>query len=321
MSITQSSTDGTVPPASGLLPQAVGATLCDHVRGTDPEPAGVCISIDGRAPGAPIDGPEFGPYTGPSVLGEGDHLVRAFSVDKAGRRSAMDHNVIHIDRSDPVSIGRLRAPQASRVGLQRPWWRHQPTLVLRATDGDQNAGIDHIEYRLNGVGAPVTYTSPVTMPVGIKYVEHRAIDKSGRTSAWKRMDVAVDLTPPVVKATTASPSPLWLHINLLGIIKLGPESSKLQYEVTEELSGKVKIRVLVYAATGQVVRHLDGGTLDVTPGVKKSSYVLWDGKDDGIIGFLPAGVYYYRVVATDDAGNVAMSGESLGIQIKLKLVL
>jgi hypothetical protein len=61
--------------------------------------------------------------------------------------------------------------------------------------------------------------------------------------------------------------------------------------------------------------------VDVTPGVKKTGHVLWDGKDDSLIGFLPAGVYYYRVVATDDAGNVAMSGESLGIQVKVKLVL
>ncbi|MGH9275070.1 MAG: hypothetical protein ACRDZU_10520, partial [Acidimicrobiales bacterium] len=320
VNVTQSSSDGAVPPGSGLTPQSLGTTLCDHDRGTDPAPAGVCISVDGRAPGAPISGPEFGPYTGAILLGEGDHLIRAFSVDNAGRRSEMDHNVVHIDRSNPVSIGRLRAPQASRIGLLRPWWRHQPTLVLRAMDGDQNSGIRRTEYRLNG-GSIETYSKPVLMPVGIKYVEHRAWDESGRVSDWKRMDVAVDVTPPVVKATYASPSPLWLHINLLGIIKLGPAQSKLQYEISDELSGKVSVRVIVYGVTGVTVRHLDGGVQTVTPGVKKTGYVLWDGKDDSLIGFLPAGVYYYRVVATDDAGNVAMSGESLGLQIKLKLVL
>jgi hypothetical protein len=320
VNVTQTSTDGPVPPASGLTPQSLGTTLCDHDRGTDPAPAGVCISVDGRAPGATIAGPEFGPYTGAILLGEGDHLIRAFSVDNAGRRSEMDHNVVHIDRSDPVSIGRLRAPQASRVGLLRPWWRHQPTLVLRALDGDQNAGIRRIEYRLNG-GTVETYGEPVTMPVGIKYVEHRAIDESGRVGAWKRMDVAVDVTPPVVKATYASPSPLWLRVNLLGIIKLGSDKSKLQYEISDELSGRVHVRVIVYGATGLAVRHLDGGVQTVTPGVKKTGHVLWDGTDDSLLGVLPAGLYYYRVVATDDAGNVAMSGESLGLQLKVKLVL
>ena len=318
VSITQTSADPV--PGSGLVPQGLGANLCDHARDADPAPAGVCISIDGRAPGASIDGPEFGPYTGPSLLGEGEHVIRAFSVDKAGRRSAMDHDVIRIDRSDPVSIGRLRAPQASRVGLLRPWWRHQPSLVLRAMDGDQNAGIRRIEYRVDG-GAVQTYGQPVTMPVGIHYVEHRAVDESGRVGAWKRMDVATDVTPPYVKATTASPNPLWLYVNLLGIIKLGPEKSKLQWEISDELSGRVQVKVIVYAVDGLAVRHLDGGVQTVTPGVKKSGYTLWDGADDSLIGFLPAGVYYYRVVAIDDAGNTAMSGESASLQIKLKLVL
>jgi hypothetical protein len=315
-SITQQSSDVT----SGLTPASLSPTLCDHDPGTDPAPAGVCISIDGRAPGAAIDGPEFGPYTGASLLGEGEHVIRAFSVDKAGRRSAMDREVIRVDRSDPVSVGRLRAPQASRVGLLRPWWRHQPTLVLRATDGDQNAGIRRIELRIDG-GALQTYAAPVTMPVGIHFVEHRAIDESGRVGPWKRIDVAVDVTPPVAKATTATPSPLWLHINLLGIIKLGPEKSKLQWEISDELSSRVNVRIIVYGVTGLAVRHIDGGVQTVTPGVKKTGFTYWDGTDDSLIGFLPAGVYYYRVVATDDAGNVSMSGESKSLQIKLKLVL
>jgi hypothetical protein len=55
--------------------------------------------------------------------------------------------------------------------------------------------------------------------------------------------------------------------------------------------------------------------------VTKTGHVLWDGTDDSLLGVLPAGLYYYRVVATDDAGNVAMSGESLGLQLKVKLVL
>jgi hypothetical protein len=317
VNVTHTSADTT--PGSGLAGPTVVAT-CDHDPETSAGTAGVCISVDGRAPGAAIDGPEFGPYTGAVRLGEGDHVIRAFSVDKAGRRSAMDRNVVHIDRSDPVTKARLRAPQESRVGLLRPWWRHQPTLVLRALDGDQNAGIRRIEYRIDG-GAVQTYGQPVTMPVGIHYVEHRAVDEAGRVGPWVRKDVAVDVTPPVVKATTANPSPLWLNVNLLGIIKIGPDKTKLQWEITDELSGRVQVKLIVYNVAGLAVRHLDGGVQTVTPGVKKSGYTLWDGSDDSIIGFLPAGVYYYRAIAIDDAGNVAMSGESSSLQIKLKLVL
>jgi hypothetical protein len=315
--ITQKSTD--TVPGSLLVPQDLGSTLCDHVVNPDPAPAGVCISVDGKAPAASINGPEFGPYTGAITLGEGRHVIRAFSIDNAGRRSAMDRKVVLIDRSDPVSIARLRAPYASRTGL-RDWWRHQPTLVLRAIDGDQNAGIDHIEYRFDGAGTIATYKDPVTMPVGIHYVEHRAVDRSGRTGAWRKLDVAVDLSPPVVTAGAPDPA-LWLYVKVLNLITFGPEKAKLNWTIKDDLAKKVHVDVLVFDAAGIFVRRLDGGDIAVTPGVAKSGSTLWDGKDNSLIGVVPAGVYYYRVVAIDDAGNPAQSGESKKLQIKLKLAI
>jgi hypothetical protein len=316
VNMTQTSSDPT--PGSGLTPQSLAAALCDHAPDPDPAPAGVCISVDGRAPGAGIHGPEFGPYTGGILLGEGEHVIRAFSVDNAGRRSAMDREVVLVDRSDPVSVARLRAPVASRTGLLRPWWRHQPTLVLRAIDGDQNAGINAIQYRLDN-GAILNYTTPVTMPVGIHFVDHRAIDKSGRIGAWRRLPVAVDLAPPYVKATKPS-QVLWVYVNILGI-QLGSSTTQLGWEISDALSGKINVRVIIYSAAGLAVRHIDHGVVDVTPGVKKTGSTTWDGKDDSLLGFVPAGIYYYRVVATDDAGNVAQSGESERLQVKLQLKL
>ena len=54
-------------------------------------------------------------------------------------------------------------------------------------------------------------------------------------------------------------------------------------------------------------------------------YVTWDGKGDqlyvGNAVFVGAGVYYYRVVVTDEAGNITQSGESKELQIKLQVSL
>jgi hypothetical protein len=55
----------------------------------------------------------------------------------------------------------------------------------------------------------------------------------------------------------------------------------------------------------------------VTPGVYRGGYTLWDGKDLSLTGIVPVGIYFFRVVVTDDAGNVAQSGESKPIQIKV----
>jgi hypothetical protein len=40
-----------------------------------------------------------------------------------------------------------------------------------------------------------------------------------------------------------------------------------------------------------------------------------------LTGILPVGLYYYRVVVTDDAGNTSQSWESRPIQIKASLRL
>ena len=38
--------------------------------------------------------------------------------------------------------------------------------------------------------------------------------------------------------------------------------------------------------------------------------VTWDGKSHTLLSLVPLGVYYYRVVVTDQAGNVSHGGES-----------
>jgi len=313
------------PPTPGSLvtPQDLGPTLCDHTPDDDPAPAGICISVDGRAPGSNINGPEFGPYDGrvPIELAEGIHVIRAFSVDNAGRRSATEREVVTVDLSEPVSVARLRAPYASRVGSLEDWWRHQPSLVLRGLDGDQNSGLDHIEYRIDG-GTPETYTEPVTLPVGIHFFEHRAQDQSGQFGPWIRKDVAVDVTPPFVKATNPDPA-LWIQLKLLGLLTFGGDTAELKWKISDDLSGEVHVKVIVFNELGTAIAQLDGGVHTVTPGQIYKGSTTWDGFSHYALveQVVPAGIYYYRVIATDDAGNVAMSGESSPLQIKLKVCL
>jgi hypothetical protein len=57
--------------------------------------------------------------------------------------------------------------------------------------------------------------------------------------------------------------------------------------------------------------------ITITPGVNVDGYTYWDGRDLSLTGILPIGLYYYRVVVMDDAGNIAQSGESKPIQIKV----
>ena len=75
--------------------------------------------------------------------------------------------------------------------------------------------------------------------------------------------------------------------------------------------------MIVYDELGTAVRRIDGGERAVTPGVTYYGGVAWDGTDQSLTGILGIGIYHYRVVAIDEAGNRTQTGESKPLQIKL----
>jgi hypothetical protein len=219
---------------------------------------------------------------------------------------------------------------------QNGWWRSAPypgdqansppQVVLRAVDGDQNSGIAHLQYQVINATTPAPpwteYTGPFNVPEGVNTLNYRAIDNAGLVEPTQTMPLPVDVTPPVVAATSPTPA-LWLQLlDILGnILGLSPPQAQLNWTVSDNLSAHVHITVLVFNVGGAVVRQLDGGPYNTTPGVTLHGSTAWDGRDFTITGLLPVGLYYYRVVATDDAGNTAQSGESRPIQIKASLGL
>ncbi|WP_436794815.1 OmpL47-type beta-barrel domain-containing protein [Actinospongicola halichondriae] len=270
--------------------------LCDAGRlAEDPtSPSGQCVSVDGSP---------FVPVTGPITLGEGVHSVRTFTVDVAGRRSPIVEEVRSIDRSAPSIELRTLPPLPARNG----WFRAEPIVVLRAVDGAQGSGVTGIEYRIDG-GTWTDYVRPFEMDEGDHTVDYRATDAAGLVTNGSAA-MPVDLTAPVIVPRKPSPK-IWSRW-------FGPDEAELRWRVTENLAGSVEITVIVHDLTGNVVRILDGGTHTVTPGTPLDGATLWDGENRTLTGLVPLGVYFYRVVAVDEAGNVAHSGESAPIQIKL----
>jgi hypothetical protein len=245
-------------------------------------------------------------------------------VDVAGNRSAMADVPVDVDLSPPVAS----AVVVPGMPAQNGWWRSAPfpgdqvdsppQVVLRAVDGDQNSGVTTLQYQIDPTSTSpwITYTAPFNVPEGTHTVAYRASDAAGLVEPTQYLSMPVDVTPPVVAATTPSPT-LWIELlsSLGNILGLSPSTAQLNWTVSDNLSSHVHITVLVFNFGGAVVRQLDGGTYSVTPGVTLKGSTSWDGKDQTLTGFVPVGIYYYRVVATDDAGNTAQSGESHPIQI------
>ncbi|MDQ3967841.1 MAG: hypothetical protein M3275_05520, partial [Thermoproteota archaeon] len=297
----------------------------------DPAPTGTCISIDG-APFIPVDH-NLNNYL--LTLGEGLHEVRAFSTDTAGRRSSIVTRLYRVDLSNPVAVARTIMPQPSAG----KWWRNVPVVVLRADDGDRhNSGVVTVKYRLDG-GPENIYTGPFEVPEGVHRIDYWSVDASGRKQATQTLKVAVDLKPPVPTAKHPDPQ-VWLRSATTGLPLTSP-TAQLHWTVTENLSGidvpdntppdKVNIKVVVYDVMGYPVRKLNGGDFVVRPGETLAGSTEWDGKfgklttivhgdDSGnLASLVPVGTYYFRVVATDAAGNVLMSGESSPLTIKVSL--
>ncbi|MGI8685069.1 MAG: hypothetical protein ACR2MO_08295 [Acidimicrobiales bacterium] len=263
-------------------------------------PSGVFVSLDGSS---------FGPYNGaPITIAEGLHEVRAFTVDVSGQKSPIRAASYMVDLSKPVTSIRVRPPDPARAG----WWRRVPNVVLRSTDGEGNAGVGKTQDKLDG-GAFEDYTGAFPVPSGAHTVTYRALDRSGPANQEpdRSLAVPVDVTAPVVRATTPEPV-IWLRT------LLGPKNAKLKWTVAEDLGKEIRVVVIVYDATGQPVRRIVDGTRTVTPAAPAQTFeTLWDGKDDSLLGNAPIGIYYYRVIVIDEAGNASMSGESTPLNIKI----
>jgi hypothetical protein len=288
--VTVSAADG----LSGIAPtfaDPAGACVLPLV-GTS-APSGVCVSLDG--------GP-FRPSVGTYTIPEGVHSVRAFAVDQAGRRSAVVEQVLRVDLSAPVATARLVPPAPARA----QWFRRVPTLVLAATDGEAGSGVSRIEFRVNG-GLFETYTGPIEIGPGVHSIEYRAVDHARRSGPGTTLPVAVDTGMPTAKALSADPV-LWLKL-------LGPSSARLSWTAGDDRSGTVRVTVLVVDLGGNTIRRLDGGTRTITPGSTVTGSTQWDGRNAQ--GTAVLGIFHYRVVVTDEAGNRSQSGESRPIQIRI----
>lgn len=354
---------------SGLSNPAadIGKLCAPRPPESDPRPAGTCVSVDGRP---------FVPYlsgvNGPFLMPEGVHEVRAFAVDAAGNRSPIETSGQMVDLSPPVATARVIPPREARGG----WWRtarrfgaggteeDRAKVVLRAVDGDQNAGLEVLTYSLDGGATTRTYTGPVELPEGVNHVTFWATDRAGHNSRHQ-VEVPVDVTPPTVKALwpvadalAPLPSPLDAVVSTLGSVvgtsdhcstepvalpvAFSPTASgsgaKLCWQVGDNLSGSLRpdgrgivdVVVVIHDATGKVVRRLHHGPAEVSPGATTTGHTTWDGRRDELVedgtgsataddllDLVEPGVYYYRVIAVDEAGIAAQSGESKPLLVKL----
>ena len=286
-----------------------------------PTPSGVCVSYDG----APYE-----PFTAAHVFtDDGTHTVRAFSVDVAGKRSALRTAVVRFDPAAPATLLRTEPPAPALNDR----FRRTPTVALAAAEPQaDNAGIDVIRYRIDA-GAWATYTQPFPVPEGDHTISYQAFDRAGNAEPVQTRRIVVDTTPPTADAVAGFPNP-WN--------RPAPSTAALSWSAFDALSDSAHTSVVVFGAelvSQSVVglRRIEHGP-DFDPSPAFGGATAWDGDREvqtvgGVtlvpvsprpgctaVGCVPGGLplpgrYWFQVVVTDEAGNVAQTDESAYLQV------
>jgi hypothetical protein len=252
------------------------------LRDLDVPASGLWVSID-HHPFFRQPAPAFA-----RTIEEGFHDVRWFAEDSAGNRESIHALRFQVDLSDPASDLAPFPPAPNPAG----WFRSIVSARLGATDGKDNSGVGVERFGVDGP-ASNAYTSPFAVGDGTHAVSVQAEDLAGRAEQTRASTIRIDRTAPA-----ASPS------LVAGLPVLPGSPNALTYTTSDTQSPSVRTIVRVFDVTGAHVRDIDVGVAAAGPGV-----ALWDGTDDRADPVVP-GLYYYRVLVVDEAGNAGMSGES-----------
>src|SRR3989475_3487703 len=142
-----------------------------------------------------IDGGTWLAYTGPFVLGDGQHVVDYFSIDLAGLPETMHSQTIAIDTTPPSTTASV-----SGTAGANGWYVTTVAVSLSATD--PGSGISNVYTRIDG-GDWEVYSGPVTVTDGTHVFEFYAVNGAGLFEGTHSLSLAVDTTPPASSISLA----------------------------------------------------------------------------------------------------------------------
>ncbi|MGQ9584984.1 MAG: OmpL47-type beta-barrel domain-containing protein [Anaerolineae bacterium] len=139
------------------------------------------------------------------VGGDGTHIVRYASEDRAGNREATDLISFKIDMTPPQTVY-LQDGVAGDNG----WFHSDVTVTLVITD--TASGANQTWYRVDG-GTWQEGTQFVVSGQGEHLVEFRSSDKAGNLEPVREGSVGIDFTPPLPPINIQSNPAGWTRTN------------------------------------------------------------------------------------------------------------
>jgi hypothetical protein len=233
------------------------------------------------------------PFVPPSLTAEdfpaGTHAVSISAVDRAANEGPKTSVNITVDPDVPVIS--LTKPVAGAIVNAAP--------SLEATASDAG-GVRYVKFYVDGtlVGTDCTSSYAVTPDLsafsnGSHSVQAMAEDLYGRQVYSSTVTFTLDKTVPVITGISDAPDPFYPRKH---------DGYKDESIIRFRLSKPASAKVTIYSRKGTVVR-----TVTASKAAGDSS-MKWDGKNNSGV-LVAAGTYYYRITATDVAGNAKSSGK------------
>ncbi|MFI1190251.1 OmpL47-type beta-barrel domain-containing protein [Streptomyces californicus] len=187
------------PPSDDETPPETSATVTGEKDDAGAYLGMATVTVTASDTGSGVDTIEYAlgadgawqAYTAPVMVHElGEHTVRYRAADRSGNIAAEKSVAFTVveppsrDRTAPETSVKVEGDRNSDGAFIT-----SATATVTATDDD--AGVDKVEYSLDG-GPYLAYTAPVIVDrVGHHTIAHRATDKAGNTSAAKKASFTV----------------------------------------------------------------------------------------------------------------------------------
>ena len=185
--------DNTTVPSGWSTTSPVVVT----VKGTDSGGAGIqTVQWDVDNGAITGSGPNNSTVT---IAADGVHTLKTRVTDGSGTWSGWKTQTVRIDTLVPTD-----------TTYATPGWQTGP-LAVTVTGTDATAGIEHVEYAVDGATPTVVLGASATVTVGgdgTHILKTRVYDNAGWDSGWKSQTVRIDTTAPA--NTTPAPPSGWL---------------------------------------------------------------------------------------------------------------
>jgi N-acetylneuraminic acid mutarotase len=243
--------DKTKPTTPVITPSATGWSVSDVsvsiVSGTDKTGSGVSKTEYKLSGAITKDWTTYA--TAFSISTEGQTMVEARTIDRAGNISAIATVTVKLDKTKPT---------APTVSQEVSGWTNASSVNTTVTAGtDSNSGVSRTEYSLSGATTLVwtTYSGQVSVSAeGQTTINARSVDNAGNVGPVSTSVIKIDRTAPTVPAISPDDGG-WSAASISVTLTAGADSASTVEHVEFKLTGATTLDWTIYTGPINVTKE------------------------------------------------------------------